>query len=307
MIFFFITFTYATVSARKDGYDVRLYEFSTVQAIVGVMVVDLFTGLCATAWTWWMFGLVFVGIVLVWLYTVSTLPAPSKSFVTAIQIIYDLISPGYAVTFLYGNDYFLFTSAYFWLSLPLTIILSLAPRYIYKAYKFIFSPDDVDAVRWIRKTQPSLDIARDSQAHLGIGLSVMKKHRRASLIPASGRSSRADRRTSAISRADSVTTIEITRPVLDLRNASRTDMSTGIVSVERGFDFATEEGGGVMMKRMQSNLSEKRLSSTRNLSRSEGSSKGKESSTLGHGFSLRRGLKRGLLARKPSAVDERGG
>jgi len=237
---------------------------------------------------------VFVGIVLVWLFT----------------IIYDLVSPGYAVTFLYGNDYFLFTSAYFWLSLPLTVILSLAPRYIYKAYKFIFAPDDVDAVRWIRKTQPLLDIARDSQAYLGIGLSVMKKHRRASLIPASGRSSRssrADRRISAISRADSVTTIETTRPVLDLRNASRTDMSTGIVSVERGFDFATEEGGGVMMKRMQSNLSEKRLSSTRNLSRSEGSSKGKESSTLGHGFSLRRGLKRGLLARKPSAVDERGG
>lgn len=42
--------------------------------------------------------------------------------------------------------------------------------------------------------------------------------------------------------------------------ASHTDMSTGIRSTHRGFDFATEEGG-VAMKRMQSNLSERRQSS----------------------------------------------
>ncbi|KAG8217698.1 hypothetical protein J3R82DRAFT_5854 [Butyriboletus roseoflavus] len=40
---------------------------------------------------------------------------------------------------------------------------------------------------------------------------------------------------------------------------SRTDMSTGVRSVHRGFDFATEEGG-VAMRRMQSNLSERRQS-----------------------------------------------
>lgn len=41
---------------------------------------------------------------------------------------------------------------------------------------------------------------------------------------------------------------------------SRTDMSTGVRSVHRGFDFATEEDG-VAMRRMQSNLSERRQSS----------------------------------------------
>lgn len=42
-------------------------------------------------------------------------------------------------------------------------------------------------------------------------------------------------------------------------SVSRTDMSTGMRSVHRGFDFATEEGG-VAMRRMQSNLSERRQS-----------------------------------------------
>jgi len=44
---------------------------------------------------------------------------------------------------------------------------------------------------------------------------------------------------------------------MDIRSASRTDMATGMTSVDRGFDFATEEGG-VAMQRMQTNLSERR-------------------------------------------------
>lgn len=47
------------------------------------------------------------------------------------------------------------------------------------------------------------------------------------------------------------------RQPLDMRG-SRTDMSTGIQSVHRGFDFSTEEHG-VAMQRIQSNLSEKRI------------------------------------------------
>ena len=48
-----------------------------------------------------------------------------------------------------------------------------------------------------------------------------------------------------------------TRASVDVRMRSRTDMSTGVVSADRGFDFATEEHG-VEMRRVQSNLSEKR-------------------------------------------------
>jgi phospholipid-translocating ATPase len=51
-----------------------------------------------------------------------------------------------------------------------------------------------------------------------------------------------------------------TRPSVDMRMMSRTDMSTGLVTVDRGFDFATEEQG-VEMRRVQTNLSEKRTNS----------------------------------------------
>jgi hypothetical protein len=43
-------------------------------AISGVLTVDLFAGLSATAWTWWMAFGVFFGIVVVWVFTVSFSP-----------------------------------------------------------------------------------------------------------------------------------------------------------------------------------------------------------------------------------------
>jgi phospholipid-translocating ATPase len=57
--------------------------------------------------------------------------------------------------------------------------------------------------------------------------------------------------------------LEPPRRSIDNRSASRTDMSTGLRSVHRGFNFAMEENG-VAMRRMQSNLSVARQSS-RNL------------------------------------------
>ncbi|KAJ7574607.1 hypothetical protein C8J56DRAFT_1172708 [Mycena floridula] len=276
VIFFIILFTYDTTSARADGYDVRQSEFSSVMAVIAVMVADLFTGMTATAWTWWMGGLVTVGIVLVWGFT----------------IIYALIAPGYASTFLYGNDYFLFTSAPFWLALPLTITLALAPRYIAKAYRFGFTskflaPSDIDIVRWIRKNEPWRDLATFEP---GIALADMRSRpssryseerrrstsgrrstsrrrstssRRAESRAESRRAStysRAEAESGRSSRAASITTLDPPiRPSIDIRSASRTDMSTGLVSTERGFDFATEEGGGAVIRRMQTDLSERNL------------------------------------------------
>lgn len=74
---------------------------------------------------------------------------------------------------------------------------------------------------------------------------------------------------------------------MDLRSASRTDMSTGVRSVHRGFDFATEEHG-VAMRRMQSNLSERRQSSRNLATQATRSRKG----TLVHVLSLPRNLLR---------------
>ena len=164
-----------------------------------------------------------------------------------IQAVYNAISPGWFATPVWGNNHFLFESAFYWLSLPLTICLALLPRYLYKSCKFAFFPDDVDILRYIYKKDPHRDLTQDPLVR-GPGSFNAPKRRRP---------------TSMISEAQTESVASLPRPSMDHRSASRTDMSTGMRSVHRGFDFSTEENG-VAMHRMQSRLSERRLSS-RNL------------------------------------------
>ena len=81
----------------------------------------------------------------------------------------------------------------------------------------------------------------------------MLKQRRTSM--ASRRSSRASSVVASVQERRSTRAASV-----DVRMRSRTDMSTGLVTVDRGFDFTTEEQG-VEMRRVQTNLSEKRRSS----------------------------------------------
>jgi len=274
VIYFIIQYAYFSTTARSDGYGVGLYEFSTTMAIAAVLTANLCNGLNTSVWTGWVFFATFLGVVLVWIYTA----------------IYSLISPGWFVTPVYGNDHFLFRSAYFWLCLPITILFSLLPRYLAKAWKFGYMPDDIDIVRWNRKMEPNRDLGHD--AYFAAPLAAMRRSnsiRRSADIHHN--TARAGSRPSIASRGDSVTTLEIRRPGVDQRSTSRTDMSTGKRSVHRGFDFAMEEGG-VAMRRMQSNLSERRQSS-RNLPLSEADGRRKGSLRL---FSLRR-----TTTKKPSS------
>ncbi|KAJ6614318.1 phospholipid-translocating P-type ATPase [Mycena sp. CBHHK59/15] len=232
IIYFFIHFTYQSPTSRKDGYDMYINEFSTTMALSAVMVANMYTGLMATAWTFWIFFALFFGLAVVWGFTA----------------IYSIISPGYAVTVLYGNDHYVLQSANFWLCLLLTFFLAFTPRYLAKAWSFGYNPTDIDIIRWINQNGPHRDLGNDHNIR-GRTLSGMKRPPRPASI--------------AASRRTSITTLEPRRQSIDVRSASRTDMATGLVSVDRGFDFATEENG-VAMRRMQSNLSERRLSS-RNL------------------------------------------
>jgi phospholipid-translocating ATPase len=193
------------------------------------------------------------------------------------QALYSLISPGWFHTPVYGNDYYLFHSAYFWLCVPFAVIVALAPRYLTLAWKFGFRPNDIDILRYIRKMEPERDIAADAQpaSVLATGLHLR-------------------RAPSSISRATSRSSVGSMpppqgRPSADLRSGSRTDMATGLRSVHRGFDFATEENG-VAMRRMQSNLSEVRQS-TLNLALNEHGSAHERRGrlrSLGHVFSRKR-------------------
>ncbi|KDQ61077.1 hypothetical protein JAAARDRAFT_124991 [Jaapia argillacea MUCL 33604] len=219
IIFFVLLYTYHSTTTRTDGYQVAQYEFSTTMAVAAVMVVNFFNGLNTNVWTGWVFFAVSLGIVLIWAYTA----------------IYSIISPGWIVVPVFGNDHYLFHSAYFWLAIPLVLTLCLAPRYLAKAWKFGFNPDDISIMRWVRKRDPHLDIM--NHAHIGGALRDMRR---------------------PISQASSTDNLSV-RPAPSIADArgSRTDMATGIRSVHRGFDFATEEGG-VAMRRMQTNLSSRR-------------------------------------------------
>ncbi|CAK5277213.1 unnamed protein product [Mycena citricolor] len=224
IIFFFILYTYDTTTARSDGYAVYQYEFATTMAIAAAMVANLFNGLNTNVWTGWVFFAVLLGIVLIWGYTA----------------IYSLISPGWIRTPVYGNDHYLFRSAYFWLALIFAVILALAPRFLWKAYQSCFRPSDLDILRYISKIEPDHDVEElRREGHSSHRLAALKRqtttHSSVGSIAPSAQSPR--------------------RPSGDFRSGSRTDMATGMRSVHRGFDFATEEGG-VAMRRMQTNLSE---------------------------------------------------
>ena len=134
---------------------------------------------------------------------------------------------------MYGNNHFLWPSAYFWFSIILTFFLSLAPRYLYKSYNFIFNPNDLEIMRWAKKIDPHRDFAKVT--HMTSQLGHLKPP-----APASATASRCS---------------------LPLQTTSRTDMSTGLRSTHRGFDFAAEEGGPAI-RRLQSNLSAPRPSQT---------------------------------------------
>ncbi|TBU65246.1 phospholipid-translocating P-type ATPase [Dichomitus squalens] len=238
IIFFLILYTYNTTTSRTDGYDVYQYEFATTLAIAAVMAADLFNGLNTHVWTGWIFFAVALGIVLIWAYTA----------------IYSIISPGWFTTPIYGNDHYLFPSAYFWFSIILVVILACLPRYIYKAYKFSFFPSDLDRARWIAKLDPNHDFSKDRNG----GLARVKR-------PASRKAS-------------------LRRPAL--YNGSRTDMSTGLREVNRGFDFAAEENG-VAIQRIQSHLSQRSI----NVAPAQ-KKRRRNPTSLMHGFSISRTLRR---------------
>ena len=233
VIFFFIFYTYHTTTSRTDGYDVGMYEFSTTMVITTVMAVNAFNGLNTRAWTAWVWFAVSFGVVLVWAYTA----------------IYSLIRPAAFYTPAYGNTYYLFRSAYFWFGIPVTFCMAVAPRYIFKTIRLLESPNDIDIMRIIRARDPNVDIAH----HPKLGGHFEKEEELA--------------RTSAESYPPRRT--HSRQPTLHSLG-SRTDMATGMRSTSnRGFDFSTEEGG-VAIRRMQSNISERQRARADGLSDEEG-------------------------------------
>lgn len=142
---------------------------------------------------------------------------------------------------------FLFRSALLWFSIILVFFLALLPRFLMKAIKNQYFPTDIDILKEVQRYHPEIDIQR----HPSLG----------GRAKASYRTSVAD--SSPSSRAPSRSHYPLqtlgNRGSMEAAARSVTDMSLGgVQSTHRGFDFASEEGG-VHIRRMQSNLSERRM------------------------------------------------
>ena len=265
---------------------------SLCRVISAVMAVSAFNGLNTHAWTWWVVFAVSLGPVLIWAFLVShghfalvtcqlTVLA-GHLFSHRARLVLLLLLVCHFTTLVLplvdilrsGNAYYLFRAAYFWLSIPLVFILALLPRYLARAVKEMYWPNDLDVLRAVRKLQPQRDIVNDPQigGHWNnlYHLQYQSQHSVSSIPPPQP---------------------PITMPGRSQRSliGSRTDMATGLRSSSRaltGFQHDFEEGG-YAMRRMATNLSERRL---RQLQTGDDNSASRR-------FSLRRSIRNKTLGR----------
>lgn len=108
-------------------------------AIAAVYAANIYNGLNTRMWTWWVFGGVLFGPVLIILYTAA----------------YSAFPPSFLFTYVYGNNTYLWPSTNFWLGSVFTITVSLLPRYLYRYYTENYYPTDIDVLTWVAKTDPN--------------------------------------------------------------------------------------------------------------------------------------------------------
>ncbi|KAH9460825.1 hypothetical protein MJO29_009800 [Puccinia striiformis f. sp. tritici] len=145
--FFLITFAYDSTSARNDGFDVSMNEFSTVVIIAIIIACNFFHGIDQSIWNWWLLTFVLIGPTLIVLYTV----------------VYSAVKPNWIWTASYGNNHFFWPSAYFWLGLLITVVLSLGPHYLFKYYQEMYYPNDLQILKYVHKHDPDHDFQEDEQ------------------------------------------------------------------------------------------------------------------------------------------------
>lgn len=145
VVYFFLYYAYDTTTARQDGYDVGMYEFSTVMAVAAVLAANFYNGMNTHAWNWWVLAGVLIGPVLIICYSA----------------VYAAFKPTTIWTDVWGNNHYLWPAVYWWLGNVFTILLCLAPRYFYRFVKESYFPDDADILRAIEKKDKQHDWAHD--------------------------------------------------------------------------------------------------------------------------------------------------
>ncbi|CDZ96254.1 phospholipid-translocating atpase [Phaffia rhodozyma] len=250
IVFFFINYTYDVTTARSDGFDVFLYEFSTVMVIGAVMVCNEFHAITTHSFPWWIVGACFIGPVLLW------------SFVA----VYSALPPNLLITYSYGNNHYLFHSALFWFGTIFVSVIGLLPKYLLNTISQMYRPTDIDIMRAVRKQDKGINVAD----HPALGARKAAFENAAEPeeeYPASNRRSVARDNVEANPRESMTSMRPLNRTAT---TGSQIDMATGRVTPGggSGYNFAAEEGGGVAgLRRSQSRLSG--VGSARHMSRQD--------------------------------------
>ncbi|PWN51152.1 phospholipid-translocating P-type ATPase [Violaceomyces palustris] len=243
VLYFFIAYAYDMTTARSDGYDIQLYEWSTTMAIASVLIANLFTGLEAKAVTWWIVAAIWLGPVLIFVF------AP----------IYAAFPPTFIWTYSYGNNHYLYYSIQFWVLGLLTTFLCLAPKVIITYVRQVYYPNDIEILRLVDKADPHHDYVNDPR------MPVVGNGRPKGL--AEGLSGAGENPPSALepppNNRSSLAMQEL-RPV-GSRSSTHYDMLTGMERPNRGFTFSSDEparegtGSGRSSHRRQRRMSLKGL------------------------------------------------
>ena len=229
VLFFFFAYSYNTTTARNDGYDINLYEWSTGMAIASVLVANLFVGLNARAWTWFIFIGVWAG--------------------TVVMFCFAPIYAAFSSTYSYGNNLFLYRSIQFWTLGFLTCFLALLPRLLAKCFRQSYYPTDVDILRYVDKRHNDYDFTRDPaipHAHAdgavfsdAAGRPSMTHHTFAPLVRAATSTSRFDAPVDG-APLGGVQMHEL-RQTASRASSTHYDMLTGEQRPNRGYTFSSDE------------------------------------------------------------------
>ena len=223
VLFFFYAYSYDSTTARSDGYDIQLYEWSTAMAMGSVVVANLFTGLDARAWTWWILIGVWLGPVLISVF------AP----------IYAAFNPSSLWTYSAGNNYLLYRAAYFWFLGPLTLVCSLLPRYLWKVYRTNYRPTDIDILRHVHKLDNKHDFVHDPH---------MPAYRAAEKYGVALPESAASHQGSA---EEGLHVTHALQPTQSRASSTHYDMLTGSERPNRGYNFSAEDVSSKPQKKPQ--------------------------------------------------------
>lgn len=145
VLFFLILFSYSATTSSDDGYGIALWEWTTTLAIASVLTANIFIGLDVRSWNWFIFGCVWVGPFLIFLF------AP----------IYAAFPPSLIWTYSWSNNHNLYRSALFWLSGILTVTLALLPKFTWRYLSSVYFPNDIERVRQVHKHYPRQSFGDD--------------------------------------------------------------------------------------------------------------------------------------------------